>query len=133
MMGIWAWASLCIVLHAPRALQQLLMVPRLLPLRYAYTLAAVRPTNMGNALAKSDLQQGSVKLWHEAGCAPGEPAFVAAPGGASEDAGVVLDLVMGADGRSFLLVLDAASWTELARAQLTAGMPYRFHGTFVPA
>ncbi len=102
-------------------------------LRYAYTLAAVRPTNMGNALAKSDLQQGKVQLWHEPGCAPSEPTFVAAPGGSSEDAGVVLNLVMGADGRSFLLVLDAASWTELARAQLPLGLPYRFHGTFVPA
>jgi carlactone synthase/all-trans-10'-apo-beta-carotenal 13,14-cleaving dioxygenase len=88
---------------------------------------------MGNALAKSDLQQRSSRLWHEPGCAPGEPSFVPAPGGGAEDEGVVLDLVMGADGRSFLLVLDAASFTELGRAQLPVGLPYRFHGTFVPA
>jgi carotenoid cleavage dioxygenase-like enzyme len=40
---------------------------------------------------------------------------------------------MGADGKSFLLVLDARSWTEVARAQLPFAIPYRFHGTFLPA
>ncbi len=42
------------------------------PYRYAYSLAAKRPTNMGNALAKYDTHTGEVKLWHEDECAPGE-------------------------------------------------------------
>jgi carlactone synthase/all-trans-10'-apo-beta-carotenal 13,14-cleaving dioxygenase len=51
----------------------------------------------------------------------------------AEDDGVVLSLVADAAGGSFLLVLDAGSFTELARAQLPHGVPYGFHGTFIPA
>jgi hypothetical protein len=40
--------------------------------RYAYCLSAVRPTNIGNALSKMDLQQGSAQTWHEPGGAVGE-------------------------------------------------------------
>ncbi len=35
----------------------------------------------------------------------------------AEDEGVVLAVVTGADGRTFLLVLDAHSMTELARCR----------------
>jgi carotenoid cleavage dioxygenase-like enzyme len=40
--------------------------------RYAYCLSAVRPTNMGNALTKLDLQTGEVQTWHAPGGAVGE-------------------------------------------------------------
>ena len=51
----------------------------------------------------------------EAGCSPGEPVFVAAPGAEAEDDGVLLSVVFDArSGRSFLLVLDAA---DLERAR----------------
>lgn len=39
--------------------------------RYAYCLSAARPTNMGNALSKMDLQQGTAQTWHEPGGALG--------------------------------------------------------------
>ncbi len=48
------------------------------------------------------------------------------PGSTSEDDGVVLAVVAGAHGNSFLLVLDAASWTEVARAELPYAIPYRW-------
>ena len=51
----------------------------------------------------------------------------------SEDDGVVLSLVADADGSSFLLILDARSFEELARARLPHGIPYGFHGAFIPA
>ena len=50
-----------------------------------------------------------------------------------EDDGVVVSTVAGIDGRSFLLVLDAANWQELARAHLPYGMAYMFHGSFIPS
>ncbi len=50
-----------------------------------------------------------------------------------EDDGVVLSVVTGADGKSFLLILDATSFEEVARAKLPHGIPYGFHGTFVHA
>ena len=50
------------------------------------------------------------------------------PGGSEEDDGVVLSVVTGADGNSFLLVLDAGSFEEVARAHLDFAIPYQFHG-----
>lgn len=116
--------------------------------RFAWGLSAVMPTSAGNALAKVDVSgREEVKTWHEAGCLPGEPLMVPRrrqrrPGrdeddddesGAAEgeDDGVVLSLVVGADGGSFLLVLDASSMEEIARAQLSAGLPYGFHCCWV--
>ena len=50
------------------------------------------------------------------------------PGGAAEDDGAVLSVVTSADGKSFLLVLDAGSFEEVARAHLDFAIPYQFHG-----
>lgn len=46
---------------------------------------------------------------------------------------MVTSLVSGADGKAFLLVLDAASFEEVARAQLPFGVAYGFHNQFYPA
>jgi carotenoid cleavage dioxygenase-like enzyme len=40
--------------------------------RYVYCLAARRPTNLGNGLAKHDLETGEVKVWYEEGGMAGE-------------------------------------------------------------
>ncbi|PNH06204.1 Carotenoid cleavage dioxygenase 8, chloroplastic, partial [Tetrabaena socialis] len=102
------------------------------PYRYAYGTAAVRPTNMGNALARHDLAQGSSTLWHEPGAMPAEPTFVPRPGGEAEDDGVLLCVVARGGGDSMLLVLDGGSMAEVARVQLPFPVPYRFHGAFLP-
>ena len=39
----------------------------LLECRYVYLTCAVRPTNIGNALAKVDLETGDAKVWHHPG------------------------------------------------------------------
>jgi beta,beta-carotene 9',10'-dioxygenase len=71
------------------------------------------------------------RTWYEDGCYPGEPVFVAAPGAMGEDEGVVLSVVFdGKQGHSFLLVLDAASFAELARAQVSHHIPFGFHGIY---
>jgi beta,beta-carotene 9',10'-dioxygenase len=44
---------------------------------------------------------------------------------------VVLSVVLDADaGRSFLLVLDAGTFQELARAEAPHHVPFGFHGQF---
>ncbi|PSP99406.1 beta-carotene 15,15'-monooxygenase [Halobacteriales archaeon QS_4_70_19] len=54
-----------------------------------------------------------------------------AAGHAREDDGVVLSLVLDTDAdRTFLLVLDAGSFRELARARLPHRLPFAFHGEF---
>lgn len=75
----------------------------------------------------------SARVWHEPGGATWEPFFTPRPGGRGEDDGVVLSTVMQPDGRSALLVLDARSWQEVARAVLPYALPNGFHGCFVPS
>lgn len=48
--------------------------------RYAYAVSAKLPASFGNALAKFDVKEGTVKQWHEAGCIPVEPLMVPRPG-----------------------------------------------------
>ena len=49
-----------------------------------------------------------------------------------EDDGVVMSVMVGADGKSFLLVLDARTFAETARAEMPYGVPYGFHCAFMP-
>ena len=70
-------------------------------------------------------------MWSEDGSYPGEPVFVAPPKAQREDDGVLLSVVF--DGRtrsSFLLVLDASSLEELARAEVPHHIPFGIHGQY---
>ncbi|MCL4229747.1 carotenoid oxygenase family protein [Candidatus Dependentiae bacterium] len=82
-------------------------------------------------LIKLDVTNGNTLLWHEDGCYPGEPVFVAAPTGNTEDDGVLLSVVLDTrTGTSFLLILDAHTMQEYARAHLTHHVPLDSHGHF---
>lgn len=61
----------------------------------------------------------------------GEPVFVSRPCSSAEDDGVVVAPGVDADGNGFMLVMDAATWTETACVQLTFGVPNRFHGIWL--
>ena len=50
-----------------------------------------------------------------------------------QDEGVVTSSVTGGNGSSFLLVLDAASFKEIARVKLPYTAAYGFHNQFFPA
>ena len=82
-------------------------------------------------VVKFDGETRSMTAWSEAGCYPGEPVFVGRPDREREDDGVVLSVVFDSrTERSFLLVLDAASFTEIARAAAPHHVPHSFHGQF---
>jgi carotenoid cleavage dioxygenase-like enzyme len=98
-----------------------------------WAASSTRPTNAHNSVAKFDLQQGSLQVWHEAGTLVGEPTFVPAPGAAAEDDGVALVVLVQADGNSALVVLDGRDLTELARCTLPYKTTIGFHGTFIPS
>jgi beta,beta-carotene 9',10'-dioxygenase len=99
--------------------------------RYAYFASTSTEGEWLDRLAKVDVREGSTIFWGAEGCYPGEPVFVRAPGGEDEDDGVVLSVVLdAAAGRSFLLVLDASSFEELARAKAPHHIPFGFHGQF---
>lgn len=84
-----------------------------------------------NQLVKVDICAKTAQIWHEDGCYPGEPVFVAAPDATGEDEGIVLSVVLnGKQEHSFLLVLDACSFEELARAEVPHYIPFGFHGIY---
>ncbi len=82
-------------------------------------------------ILKIDTTDGATLSWSQPACYPGEPVFVAHPDAEHEDDGVLLSVVLDAEERrSFLLVLDAADLTELARAHAPHHIPFGFHGQF---
>jgi carotenoid cleavage dioxygenase-like enzyme len=101
------------------------------PYRYTYGISSNDAADWPNVLAKVDVSDGSFALWHEPGCYPSEPVFVRDPAGTAEDDGVALSVVLdSASGRSFMLVLDASTWQERARAEAPQHVPFGFHGQF---
>ncbi len=56
------------------------------------------------------------------------------PGRAREGEGVLLSVVLDAQrAQSFLLVLDAMSLAEIAKAECPHHIPFGFHGNYFPA
>jgi beta,beta-carotene 9',10'-dioxygenase len=99
------------------------------PYRYAWGVG----TDGGwiDRIVKADVVERRSTAWFEESCFPGEPVFVAAPDAEAEDEGVLLSIVLdGRKGNSFLLVLDARSLDELARAEVPHHIPFGFHGQF---
>ena len=86
-----------------------------------------------DSIVRIDTETGEVSRWHEAGLYPGEPVFVPAPSARAENDGVLLSVVLdAASGGSFLLVLDAATLKEKARAETPHAIPFHFHGNYFP-
>ena len=104
------------------------------PYRYVWG-NGIRPKGWIDRIRKIDTTDGAALSWSQPGCYPGEPVFVARPEAEHEDDGVLLSVVLNARSetrppRSFLLVLDAADLSELARAQAPHHIPFGFHGQF---
>jgi carotenoid cleavage dioxygenase-like enzyme len=103
------------------------------PYRYVWGVGNRRrpPEELPNRIVKLDLRTDGVRRWAEPGTYPSEAVFVPAPDPDAEDDGVLLSGVLDAEaGRTFLLVLDAATLTERARATLPTAIPLGFHGQF---
>jgi beta,beta-carotene 9',10'-dioxygenase len=99
------------------------------PYRYAYGVSQRVAGDFIDSLVKLDLDRGTATMWHEEGCYPGEPVFVEAPGSANEDDGVILSVVLDSKAAaSYLLILDASTFGERARAQVPHHIPFGFHG-----
>ena len=80
---------------------------------------------------RSGLKSRVLQSWQSPGCMTAESVFVASPSSSAEDDGVLLSLVLDSINlRSFVLILDAASFDEVARVQLPQAMPAGFHGIF---
>ncbi len=103
--------------------------------RYRHVWGAGRQVKGGflDSVVKIDVDSGQAQTWWEEHCFPGEPVFVPAPGRIAEGEGVLLSVVLDARrGRSFLLVLDAQTLQEVARAECPHLIPFGLHGSYLP-
>lgn len=76
-------------------------------------------------------------LWRVPDVTPSEPIFAPRPGGTSEDDGVLLSVVLDSSaekgrGQSALVVIDAKTMQEVARAEMPNVYPFGFHGVYTP-
>ena len=98
------------------------------PYTYAYAVGQDRDEFL-NKLLKINVNTGDALVWQEEGCYPSEPVFVEKPGASSEDEGVILSVVLDTKNQnSFLLMLDAQTFTPLGRAIIPHHIPFGFHG-----
>jgi beta,beta-carotene 9',10'-dioxygenase len=87
--------------------------------------------DLHDCIVKVDTITGKTLHWTAPDVFPGEPVFVPDPHIDIEDAGVLLSVVLDANAQaSFLLVLDARTLTELARATAPHVISLGFHGRF---
>jgi beta,beta-carotene 9',10'-dioxygenase len=85
-----------------------------------------------DCIVKIDVETGQEQTWWREHCFPGEPVFVPAPERKREGEGVLLSVVLDAmRRRSFLMVLDAQSLKEIARAECPHMIPFGLHGAYV--
>jgi len=99
--------------------------------RFVYGVNTSQPNDFLNRLVKLDIQKKTSKVWFERNRYPGEAVFVATPDATKEDDGLVLSVVLDPEnGNSFLLILDAGSFEEIARAEVPHPIPFGFHGQY---
>jgi beta,beta-carotene 9',10'-dioxygenase len=97
---------------------------------------AAGPTRTGepiDRLWRSDMTTGQLVTWSSDNCFPGAPVLVPAAADDSEGEGWLLSIVLDVMAkRSFVLILDAATMVEQARAWLPWVLPFGLHALFVP-
>lgn len=101
--------------------------------RYIYAVSINQDQRSGfyNQIVKVDIQGKADAHWYQPGCYPGEPIFVGRPGRQREDDGVILSVVLDENAQtSFLLALDAETFTEFGRAEIPQPILFGYHGAF---
>jgi carotenoid cleavage dioxygenase-like enzyme len=94
---------------------------------------AVKFTSTGNGLIKYNHTGLKNLIWFEPGCYANEPIFIARPGTNVEDDGVILSIINDLQtNKSFLLVLNAINFEEIARITVPYLLPFGLHGQFFP-
>lgn len=100
--------------------------------RYMYGINDTGKSTFVDGLVKYDALTHATLRWSQHGQTAGEPIFVANPQSEEEDGGVLLSVVLdGPAGKSYLLVLDAKTMTEVGRAHVDGVIGFGFHGLHV--
>ncbi|KAI6909787.1 hypothetical protein KC318_g2169 [Hortaea werneckii] len=103
------------------------------PHRFVYSVLDRGKSSFQDGLAKTDTATGEILVWEMLHRTPGEPIFISKPESQDEDEGVILSVVLDGDsGESYLLCLDARSFTEIGRAEIGMPVGFGFHGAHFP-
>lgn len=107
------------------------------PYRFVYLVAFASNLDhkqewlKSEGLYKFDTTTKQIWEWYEEDCSAGEPVFVPTPNAKEEDDGIVLAIIFDhRHNNSFLLILEAKSFTELGRARAPHPIPAGLHGQF---
>ncbi|XP_023155661.1 beta,beta-carotene 15,15'-dioxygenase [Amphiprion ocellaris] len=94
----------------------------------------VEESAVAKQVAKFDTETKNMVYWSEENCLPSEAVFIPRPNGESEDDGVVLVAVVNRNPgqSSFMLILDAKTFKEVARANVNGELHKDVHGVFIP-
>ncbi|XP_077988270.1 carotenoid-cleaving dioxygenase, mitochondrial-like [Glandiceps talaboti] len=98
--------------------------------KYRYAYGYVQGTY---ALGKCDFEDKTYKVWSEEHYIASEPVFVGSPNPSSEDDGVIIACMLSTrqDYWPYLIILDAKTFTEIARAEVPVYIPSHIHSIFV--
>jgi beta,beta-carotene 9',10'-dioxygenase len=125
---------LCLPLKCPPG--EFCMIDARFSMRPHTILFAAGPTRTGqliDRLCRSDLATGRFIEWSSDNCFPGAPILVPAAADGPEGEGWLLSVVLDVrEQRSFVLILNATTMTEQARAWLPCALPFGLHALFVP-
>ncbi|KAI7553857.1 hypothetical protein KC331_g945 [Hortaea werneckii] len=103
------------------------------PHRFVYSVLDRGKSSFQDGLAKTDTATGEILVWETSRHTPGEPIFISKPESQDEDEGIILSVVLDGDsGESYLLCLDARSFTEIGRAEIGMPVGFGFHGAHFP-
>ena len=105
-------------------------------IKFDMRAAAKAAATSGDALEGKE--SDFAKWWRIPGVTPSEPIFAPRPGGTAEDDGVLLSVALDSSaekgrGQSALVVIDAQTMEEVARAEMPNVYPFGFHGVYTPS
>jgi len=96
---------------------------------FAYGLGNIFQAN--SSIIKIDVTTKESKEWTQEDCYPAESLFIPNPEGKEEDDGILMSIVLDTKAqKTFLLILDAKTMTEIGRAVVPQVVPFGFHGNF---
>ncbi|OTF82067.1 Retinal pigment epithelial membrane protein-like protein, partial [Euroglyphus maynei] len=104
--------------------------------KYCYGSGIFEQGNFSRSICKLNVEDKTVIIWKDTDdFFPGECIFIARPGSDDEDDGIILSLVLSGNEllSHYLLILDARTFTEIARAEIATGtgiIPPTIHGVF---
>ncbi|XP_031425205.1 beta,beta-carotene 15,15'-dioxygenase [Clupea harengus] len=101
--------------------------------RFVY-MTKVGMSAVATKIIKLDVETKKKQEWTAENCWPSEAVFISRPNAVEEDDGVILTSVINATPGElgFLLVLDAKTFKEIARARVKAELHMDMHGHFIP-